>query len=288
MKFPLPEIPVEIAWDHMKSMLDAKMPLKGSFKSHFTLTPGYKYWAIAAVISLLMASMLILFYFSNQHNNSVNEIKLITSTSYKDVIKEKLPDSSVVILNEGSSIQYPERFNSTQREVKLTGEAYFKVKHDPARPFIVNANNINIKVLGTAFNVKSLQAGSITQVNVTQGKVLMFNSNNQIIINAGLEGTYNEKTGIFSLDSLKDENSIAYATRVFNFKDISLKDICSDLEKAYAVTIHLQNNSIAQCHMTSRFDNKPINYILDVISATFDLSYKKTGNEIYISGAGCK
>ena len=82
-----------------------------------------------------------------------------------------LPDGSKVILNAGTTITYPNAFVSKNREVEINGEAFFEVAHDAEHPFIVKANQINVEVLGTQFNVKAYEEDDWIEVSLSEGKV---------------------------------------------------------------------------------------------------------------------
>lgn len=89
-----------------------------------------------------------------------------------------LPDGTSVILKQGSSLRYAAKFNGHTREVHLSGEAYFEVKKDPSRPFLVYSNELVTKVLGTSFSVKAWKDDKKFKVTVTTGKVAVFTKNN--------------------------------------------------------------------------------------------------------------
>ena len=80
---------------------------------------------------------------------------------------------------------------------------------------------------------------------------------------------------------------MAYATRVFDFENVSLKQIAAQLEKAYGITVVFRNKKLEGCPMSSSFENRSVNYIFDVISATLNVSCDIDGKTVYISGKGC-
>jgi ferric-dicitrate binding protein FerR (iron transport regulator) len=85
-----------------------------------------------------------------------------------------------------------------------------------------------------------------------------------------------------------DLNSISYATKTFYFNDLPFVDACRYLEKAFNIIIKLDEQKFAECRLSAEFNNKSLDYILDIISATLNSSYKKQGNTIYITGEGCQ
>jgi transmembrane sensor len=300
-EFPEPDVPVEDGWSRMRTILDYEM--RDGSKSDQSIpqsgieagskqgivkikSPRFIY-RMAASVAFLITAGAIIYFMLYRHFFLKPETRWATFDSGKEILKKQLPDGSNVVLNRNSSILYPSEFDSQSRKIKLSGEAYFDIQHNPGKPFIIDLNILSIKVLGTAFNVKSDNKDQTIEVRVIRGSVMMYDQLNKIIIHDGWRGVYNKQSGKFSLDSLSDQNSVAYATGILNFKDRSLGEICKNLELAFGVKIQFQNRNLANCYLSSRFENKSVLFIMDVISATFDISYKVNGNEIYISGKGC-
>lgn len=127
-------------------------------------------------ISTVAASIAILLgmtgYFSYKEGfNRVNSQQIEMSNPFGMLSTITLPDGSKVILNAGTTITYPNAFVSKNREVEINGEAFFEVAHDAEHPFIVKANQINVEVLGTRFNVKAYEEDDWIEVSLSEGKV---------------------------------------------------------------------------------------------------------------------
>ncbi len=205
-----------------------------------------------------------------------------------------LPDNSKIKLNGGSKILYPKRFKGKTREISLEGEAYFKVTKDKERPFIVHTEIADITVLGTAFNVKAIPNTNVVEVLVETGKVrLVDNSKTKrgsagIVLEAGTSGIINRNTGtIEKLDSI-DTNKLFWKTNKLIFQNCRLSDIFSLLEEQFHVSIQTTTPEIGNCFLTVTFENNNIDYILEVIATTQELTFRKENNIYLFEGNGCE
>jgi len=239
----------------------------------------------------MAASLLVLvavgsaFYFMNL--DSSKEEDWITTNSKEEVAKFTLVEGSSISLNRKSQLTYPKEFNGETRTVKLSGEAFFDVTHNQAQPFIVVCDEINIKVLGTAFNISNSSGSPTIETQVTRGKVAMYNRTESIQIEAGWTGIYDKSTKKLTLKKAKSENRIGYATHTFTFEDTSLKQVTDNLASSYGVSFVFENEKLKDCHLTSSYENKSLSFILEVIAESLNVRYTVKGNIVYLSGDGC-
>ena len=212
--------------------------------------------------------------------------------STKEVLHDTLPDGSNIALNKNSNITYPEQFAKNERRVKLEGEAFFNVEHNKEQPFIIEANNAYVKVLGTSFNVKAYENSEI-EVIVTEGLVQLFtvdsqtNDTTSLLLKAGEKGkisTENRKP-IHVAENIPDELFWMDYTLIFN--DTDLKKVFSLLENYYNVEIEVSDKRIYECRLSTTFSNNKIDDIIKVITATFEFEYTKENNTYTIKGDGC-
>ncbi|MBC7829754.1 MAG: FecR domain-containing protein [Chitinophagaceae bacterium] len=248
----------------------------------------YRYASAASVTGLLVLLTSTLFVSKMKDMRQSKETLLITTTAIGQVQKAVMPDGSQITLNEHSTISYPKYFNKTARELALNGECFFNVIPDKARPFVITIDELKIKVVGTSFNVRKIPASERIEVQVQSGIVKMYTSQKEITVNRGKTGVYTIYNGALELKDTIDINSIGYATKIFSFNDISFIDACHYLESAFNVTIRIDALRYEGCKITAQFDNKPLEYILDVITATLNTSYQKQEDLIIVTGAGCQ
>ena len=127
-------------------------------------------WIAAAACVVLLAGAWFVFFNTNPGREKAIVLQEI-STPSKTIREIKLPDGSTVRLNEGSKLEYSNAFNDQLREVTLSGEAFFDVVKDKEKPFIIHANKVNIRVLGTAFNIKSYPGEGSVETSLIRGSV---------------------------------------------------------------------------------------------------------------------
>ena len=238
----------------------------------------------AAVLILISVSAVVYLMLPKP---SIADDAWITKNSNEEVYTLPLAEGSAIVLNKKSTLVYPKEFNGQTRTVKLTGEAFFDVAHNATQPFVVHCDEVSIKVLGTAFNVNCVKDKTIIETQVTRGKVMMYTSYKSINIDAGWIGRYDRTSKQLSLRKAHTENHVGYATHTFTFEDASLKEVTHDLSNSFGVTFVFENEKLKDCGLTTTYNNKPLNFILDVIAESLNLKYRVEGNTVYLSGDGC-
>ncbi len=200
-----------------------------------------------------------------------------------------LEDGTDVWLNRRSSLKFIEKFNEEYREVQLIGEAFFDVKRDTNRPFIINTGYTQIRVLGTSFNVRSYPNENTTEVLVVSGKVSLSDKKGQdkIMLEKDESGRWMENTGSLTKSTLSDYNDMAWRTKRFEFDNHSLKDVFADMESFFDIRLKIENKELLNCHMTAQFNDPSIEDVFDVLRYTNDLSFVKDEEFYIISGEGC-
>jgi len=234
----------------------------------------YKYAAIL-VVAILLGSVGYYVGFKNQNPLVFNQIVSAQNQVLNEYI---LPDGSVVALNSDSKLQFPKQFASDVREVTITGEAFFDVKPNPEKPFVINAGSTQIKVLGTSFNVCAYPNTETVEVVVKTGKVQVIQNskgelteNQRVILTPGERGTllYESKTLIKSANT--DVNFLAWKTNDIIFNETPLSEVIKCLEKVYHIEVDVMEPELEELKLTAHFDKKPIDFVLDVVRLTFNL-----------------
>ncbi len=192
-----------------------------------------------------------------------------------------LPDSSVVYLNSGSSIVYPEHFGEDSRAISLKGEAYFEVVHKEKHPFIISSNHFKTQVLGTRFIVTNYEKG-VPSVTVVSGKVQVTDqySSNSEIITKNQRVIYDDKTGsLVRSNTIESSDYLAWKDgRVF-FDHANIDQVLLTLQRKYNVVLKL-DSPLYQCNTISgNFSGDNIEKILSAIRFINDMDYTKTKND---------
>lgn len=231
---------------------------------------GYVQKIAASFFLFLLAGVMFYLYASKVHQD----------TEFGQVKTILLPDSSVVILNGNSKIVYARNFRDGIREVWLTGEGLFKVKHinndpgniKPMEKFIVHSSDLNIEVLGTTFNVKNRR--NKTSVGLISGKIqisypdLVQSKNKNIVLTPGdyLQHGKNVKT---VLQRLADPEKLTlWVNHHLAFKNPTIKEIALVLEDELGYQVRIENDSISTYRIEGEINVSDVNDLFRIISDT--------------------
>lgn len=201
----------------------------------------------------------------------------------------RLPDNSKIWINAGSKLIYPKEFTHPFRQVYVVGEAYAEVQKDATHPFIMTANNVNIQVTGTKFNVRSYIEESEIEVFLIDGGVSMstiFNGQERKrTLSPGDVIRFDRKNGNFSKYTI-DVGSYSpwFNGPNFYFIDQTLEQIVASLKRHFKVDIVIENEWIKQCKYYAVFiNNESIEQILSALSTQQNIKITAKNNVIYIS-----
>ena len=237
------------------------------------------YKIAASVIVLLSVSFFLYFLISNS-----GQQKFVADNSVKT---STLSDGSVITLNHNSSLVYYKDVKD-KRKVKLSGDAFFNVKPDASKPFIIETQNADVEVLGTSFYVDSHIDKPTIEVTVKTGKVAFRVNNQELILLPGDKGVFDKSTGELVQELNDNINFIAWKTKYFIFDNTSLTDVVSQLNSVYHANITIASPNLNNCRITARFDNQSIDAVLNVIKETLDLRIDKNNDGIRLTGDSCK
>lgn len=243
-------------------------------------------WAAAAGVALIITVVSLLM----MNINGVGDVREITFASGMRTANDTLPDQSIVQLNRNSKINYANVFEGEIREVNLEGEAFFQVQRNENQPFIIRAGKMEIKVLGTSFNVRAYPGEDSVHVSVETGKVQCVAGSDTVIITPGQYAVYESGSGKIRLGQEDDPNRSAYRNRIFSFNGTPLSTMVLQLNAAYGCNIILKNDGLKTCRFSSTkvFNNEPVDNIIEAIKLTFPgITSQHNGNVIILDGAGC-
>lgn len=214
-----------------------------------------------------------------------------------------LADGSSVLLQPNSRISYPKQFNQqARREVYLTGEAFFEVAKNPEKPFLVYADNLITKVLGTSFTVRAYGKEEVN-VTVKTGKVSVFTRNDHKRVEKqesrqliGLVLTPNQRVHFHreegrllrSLVEAPERVDLPIQQPIFEFNDTPVATVFRTLEQAYGVEILYDAEVMKNCYLTASLDDEPLFEKLNLICGTLDAQYEQMDAKIIISSKGCR
>jgi ferric-dicitrate binding protein FerR (iron transport regulator) len=260
--------------------------------------------AAASVLIILAMGFLLKRHFNNSMNfpSSTDLQQVYVKPGSKSKII--LPDGTVVRLNGSSRLSYSNNFNKSIREVNLEGEAYFDVTKDAKHPFIVHTSNIDIKVLGTLFNVKSYAQDPTIETTLLRGSIEVYDKNdasapkvilrpneklvftkkanekitapNKSVVNPIKNISPDENISISNIppnkpDSMKEETSWVYNKLVIDDDDFT--KMAEKMERWYGVKIEIQSPQLQQYHFKGIFENETIEQALNALQLTVKFKY---------------
>ncbi|WP_281231593.1 FecR family protein [Flavobacterium gelatinilyticum] len=212
-----------------------------------------------------------------------NEIKIPNGKTFKVT----LSDGTVVNINAGSSLKYPVQFvKGHSREVVLEGEAFFDVAKDKAHPFIVKTRGVDVKVLGTKFNVSSYKEDLDIYTVLVEGSVSLSDKVNQkAILVPGEKGTWNNKNAEIAVDKVDTRFYTEWVNGEIVFRKTAFRDIIIKLERTYDVTIENNRKDILDKKFNASFNKniESIEKVLETMSKIQGFTYKKEGRLIKIN-----
>ena len=199
--------------------------------------------AIAAAVALAVAAFVGL-------QSLGNNAEWITVTAELDRQEIALPDGSQVWLKENAQLSYVEDFDGDTRQLKLEGAAFFDVAKNPAKPFIIQAGEGTVTVLGTSFSIDTDNIS--TEVLVKTGKVAFkaTNETDPVLLTKNMKAEFQTGTNASIVNTKVSLNELAWQSGVLQYRGESLKQILVDVEKAYDISIELTNKDLANCTFT--------------------------------------
>jgi len=195
-----------------------------------------------------------------------------------------LPDSTQVWLNAGSSLEFPDHFNENKREVVLSGEAYFDVKHADQIPFVIHTGKVSTTVLGTAFNIKAYPNRKNIIVAVSRGKVKV-SLGDQLIatLSKGEQVKVNSWANNMAARNIAPAEVAAWQQGRMIYEDEDFEDIIADLERTYNVKVKVDNASVLNLKISTSFSREiGIEHALQILCKLTDSDLKHSTNEYII------
>jgi len=235
---------------------------------------------VAAVAVLAVISTLVFKYMSSPAD------MIYVSTSYGERKEIRLPDGSTVMLNSLSKLSYPEKMNGGAREVQLKGEGYFDVAKDAEKTFIVKAENLNIKVLGTKFNVEAYENEESITTTLFEGSVSVNLDNGYTDkLEPGQQAVFRKNENKVSIreSTTGVDEKVSWQKGIFAFDRAPLSEILKTLDREYNKDFKLTNQELENLRITVRFDTKePVETILEVLGESADFNFRMEGNTYII------
>lgn len=264
----VPGVDVEAAWGKVLARADAA-------SAQGRVVPMRRPWrwvAAAATVAGLAVAVRMLFMAPAPEYLATDQ-----------AVHASLADSSAVVLSPHTALVAD---LGRQRRVRLEGQAYFEVKRDAARPFIVEAGPVQVMVLGTGFEVSAYDTSGVVRVLVRHGHVRVAAGGDSLHLYAGEGAAYRKAE--HRLERMELPSCVHWGDRILHFDQASMAEVVRCMENLYAVRITLSGPGIGRCRLTADFEDEPVERILQVVAETFGLRVETAGDGHYtLAGDGC-
>ncbi len=255
----------------------------------FTISKAILWITRVAAIIMLPILGVLLFMISNRHleiegfaETVIDTVEIVAPIGSRTVLQ--LSDGTVVNLNYGSKIKYPRVFSGDTRELTLEGEGYFEVAHNPKMPFVVKTEKLNIKALGTIFNVHAYSDDNVIETTLVEGKVVTeeVSEGGETkalgFLTPGQHVRYNKNTGKIISTKGNIEKYISWKDGKLEFDNEPILQVASKLSRMFNVDIEVADN-IKDYTYTVTFVDEPLYLILDLMAVTTPIMYIKSSRK---------
>lgn len=239
--------------------------------------------AAAVIIFAVLFSTAYIYYqnSSSRHDQSegsgiVQEISAISGSRSKF----QLSDGTTVNLNSGSKLIFPNEFKGKYRKVELIGEAFFEVTPNTDQPFIVKTSGLNVKVLGTSFNLQAYPESNEIATTLVHGKVILERelsgiSNQLTELKPSDRAVFKKDLKVINISSEEDlDKFISWKDGKLVFYNDSIQEVAKKLENWYNVSVKIGNAELNQFRFTATFTDESIEQVLELMSKSSSIRYK--------------
>lgn len=272
---------VDRAWNKLYGRLDADGLLPSAEEKGHTPSYAFRKWGAVAAVFIGVCIYWTMGYFKADAP-VVAQTLLMQQNKEQSTLVTTLEDGSIVYLAGETSLQYPEHFAREKREVMLQGNALFDVAGNRDRPFLIETEEVQVEVIGTAFNVKS-EAGVPFQLSVQRGKVkvTLKNRNQEVYVNAG--ETVTLKTQQLQLSDNRDDGQFARYLENMRFKDEPLANILRVIN-LHSSGLQIETSpALGERRLTVAFSANSPESVAELICLAMDLKCTRQGDTFTLS-----
>ena len=273
------EVDVDREWERLFSSIEKKTISKMKTRRLFL-----QYMKYAAAVVLGIGVSLSTLYLTNQENlSTVGNYKLVTSKGEKSYLQ--LPDGTRVWLNSCTTLEYAENYGHSNRSINLDGEAYFEVAKNKDLPFVVKANGIDVKAIGTAFNVSAYMEDSQLTTTLFNGKVAVQPTltKQEVLLEPNQVAVYDKSRNKIEVVPYDKKLFAQWRGGFLSFEMMYLQDITKLLERNYNVVFRYENQGIKKLRFSGSFrNNEDLSEILNVIKTNTGIRYQILKDTIVI------
>jgi ferric-dicitrate binding protein FerR (iron transport regulator) len=248
---------------------------------------------LSAAVAAACAIIMIFIWRPWENSLGDGNFQTVTVAQGSPIEKVKLADGTLVWVKPNSSLTYPIAFQGSSREINLKGEALFEVAKDSVHPFIVHSNNMDVRVVGTSFNIKDAVEKDTVEIAVLTGRVwvdpLTQSDAGKIELHPNNKLMISKKDGVLQKEVFASTESYTVGTEYdMLFVNTPLDSISKRIEEKFDVVIELDAPSHKDCRVSGDFTDRPLSHTIDVLCRTLGASYSLKQDTVKISGLKCK
>ncbi len=204
----------------------------------------------------------------------------------EEIKKISLDDGTIVWLNSSSSIRIPESFSLKNRKVEVKGEVYFDVKKNLPSPFLVSTDQMNVRVMGTSFNINTGADDKTIATTLVSGKVALLDKKNHLVLemSPGEKVTYTKERKEYYVEKVDVNISTAWHLDQLTFESVTLREIVNKLSIIYDVNVNLESKKLAERRFRCVINrDESLKEVLDILKYLAHIQYRIEGDEVFIS-----
>jgi transmembrane sensor len=267
--------------DEQWRQLSAKIQSKRAVRNDH-LKPILSRFRIPAAAALIIFALISYFILDRNRDEqgSLTALTETISTPYGERTSFLLPDGTKVSLNSNSQLMFPKEFAENLRRVELSGEAFFEVAPDKEAPFVVHTAALDVRVLGTAFNVEAFPGASHVNTTLVHGKVILEREVDHQTTTLAEMNPYDRV--VFSVDHQEVhiqkqtnlEQYIGWKDGKLVFLNASIEEVAKKLELWYNVSVQIHGEDLKRSHFTATFTNETIEQVLRLLTTSYPFGYR--------------
>lgn len=258
-----------------KLSLDTPKPRK-------KLLPRLAGWGAAAAVVVLAVMLAV----TQQRNRALEDFvdrQVTLSVRSGEKAEVTLPDGTVVYMNAQTTVEYPSDFGLANRNLRLSGEAWFDVSKDSGRPFRVDVGGGTVEVLGTKFNVNAYPGSDIVETTLVEGSVKFSSGNGKSVVLAPRQkAIYHRQYDLLTVNDTNTQFETAWTRGELVFRSARFSDMMRKLEQRYGVTIHLIGNKFEEDTFTGSFKENYVNGVLNILQVHYGFTYTENNGVITV------
>ncbi|MEI7421568.1 MAG: FecR domain-containing protein [Prolixibacteraceae bacterium] len=244
-------------------------------------------WLVGSAAAVLLPLMLMLGWYIGQTNLPGKVLTWNTVTAPKKHIAiVNMADGSEVWLNAGSTLSYPSDNQGDKREVKLSGEGYFKVAKDSKRPFYVITSRATVRVLGTVFNMKAYPAEVNIVTTLEEGSIELtagLPGSIPSILHPGEQAIFDTQSNKLHISKVDPSLYSSWKGEKYLFRDADLRTILTELERLYDIKIHINNPKLENRRFRGMFSyDEDLLDAFETLKHSVKMSYTIKGREVWL------